>query len=102
MRSIWKGPFINKVFIKILWKLELKNNDIIKSTESLPKKIWSRNSLILPSFIGFFFSIYNGIAFKEKEITEFMIGDKFGQYFRTRKRNLNRWKKKKNKKKKKK
>jgi len=67
-----------------------KNNRLINSQEN-PIKIRSRSSIILPEFIGSYFSIYTGNNYKTVEINESMIGDKFGEYARTRKRNLNRF-----------
>jgi small subunit ribosomal protein S19 len=99
MRSIWKGPFLSQSLIKTLIKFENYNG--FTTTKLSPKKIWSRNSTILPLFVNNFFSIHNGNSFKTVEITEEMVGDKFGQYARTRKKNLNRFKKKKIRKKKK-
>ena len=67
-RSKWKGPFINYDLIKNI-------NTKVKTV-----KIYERNSLILPSFVGKKFQIYNGKKFNLKLITENMVGHKFGEF----------------------
>ena len=43
-RSIWKGPFVHPSLLKI---------DKLKgSTNKKPIKTWSRNSTIIPDFVG--------------------------------------------------
>ena len=114
MRSKWKLPFIElnvlKQFDEILLfsqdKLDFKNNskylmikehqkkNIIyefskKLSKNYPIVVWSRRSCILPEFIGFSFSIYNGKSFKTFVVNKNMINDKFGEYFITKKIGLN-------------
>jgi ribosomal protein S19 len=68
-RSKWKGPFLN-----------LKTKDInIKD-----KNIISRNSLIVPSFVGLTYSVHNGKNYFEVNVNENMIGHKFGEFSFTR------------------
>ena len=52
-RSVWKGPFVEESLIK---KVEKVKNDPNRK----PIKTWSRNSTIIPDFVGFIFLIYNG------------------------------------------
>ena len=63
-RSIWKGPF---------------NAISIHTT-----RIWSRGSCILPHFVGKTVHVYNGRSFVVLQITEQMVGHKFGEFASTR------------------
>ena len=47
-------------------------------------KIWSRRSTILPQFVGLTFGVYNGLKFVPVNVTEDMIGHKFGEFSPTR------------------
>ena len=51
-------------------------NDVIK--------IWSRRSTILPQFVGLTFGVYNGQKHVPVNVTEDMIGHKFGEFSPTR------------------
>ena len=77
-RTKWKGPYIET---KLLTHLEKKSNqfkNIINAT--------SRNSEIIPCFVGMTFHIYNGKTFLKVIVTEEMIGHKFGEFSPTRKK----------------
>ena len=69
-RSTWKGPYINLALLK-----ELKNKKI---------KTYSRNSTILPQFIGYKIKVYNGKKFIPLTITEEMVGHKYGEFVLTK------------------
>lgn len=73
-RSKWKGPYIKPEF------LEKKN------TEKNQQKtlIVTRNSEIVPRFLGLTFNIHNGKNYVELTITEDMINHKFGEFSFTR------------------
>ena len=73
-RSKWKGPFVS--------------NNLLSKTIKNKKEIItkSRNSTILPSFLGKSFKIYNGKIFHKILITEKMIGYKLGEFSPTRKK----------------
>jgi small subunit ribosomal protein S19 len=73
-RSKWKGPFINATEL----------NKIRSSQDSKKKMIISRNSEIVPSFVGFVFSVHNGKVYSEINVNENMIGHKFGEFSFTR------------------
>ena len=76
-RSVWKGPFVDGYVLK---KAE-------KSRESGRKeviKIWSRRSTILPQFVGMTFGVYNGHKFIPVNVSEDMVGHKFGEFSPTR------------------
>ena len=47
-------------------------------------KIWSRRSTILPQFVGLTFGVYNGKKHIPVNVSEEMIGQKFGEYSPTR------------------
>ena len=47
-------------------------------------KIWSRRSTILPQFVGLTFGVYNGRKHIPVNVTEDMIGQKFGEFSPTR------------------
>ena len=76
-RSVWKGPFVDAHVLK---KAE-KSRD---SGRSEVIKIWSRRSTILPQFVGLVFGVYNGKKFLPVQVTENMVGHKFGEFSPTR------------------
>jgi small subunit ribosomal protein S19 len=76
-RSVWKGPFIDGYLLRKAEKVRVGGrNEIIKT--------WSRRSTILPQFVGLTFGVYNGIKFVPVNVTEDMIGHKFGEFSPTR------------------
>ncbi len=78
-RSVWKGPFVDAYVLKKAEKVrESGKNEVIK--------IWSRRSTILPpQFVGLTFGVYNGKKhIPPVNVTEEMIGQKFGEYSPTR------------------
>ena len=76
-RAIWKGPFVHPSLLKKIDKL--KNNPTKK-----PIKTWSRNSTIIPDFVGHSFMIHNGKSFIPITISEEMVGHKLGEFAPTR------------------
>ena len=76
-RSIWKGPFVDSYLLK-------KAERAHASGKSEVIKIWSRRSTILPQFVGLTFAVYNGHKHIPVNVTEEMIGQKFGEYSPTR------------------
>jgi ribosomal protein S19 len=73
-KSKWKSPFINTKVLQ-----NLKNN-----TKKL--NIATRNSEIVPNFVGLNFNVHNGKTYTKLTITNDMIGHKFGEFSSTRKR----------------
>lgn len=73
-RVKWKGPFVDKSLI----------NDA-KSKKYFEIKTTSRKTIVISSFIGKTFSVHNGKTFFKFEITEGMVGHKFGEFSPTRK-----------------
>ena len=76
-RSIWKGPFVDGYVLKKAETAKASGkNEVIK--------IWSRRSTILPQCVGLTFAVYNGKKHIPVNVTEEMIGQKFGEYSPTR------------------
>lgn len=73
-RSKWKGPYINPEFLK-------KTNAEKNQQKTL---IISRNSKIVPRFLGLTFNVHNGKNYIELTVTEDMINHKFGEFSFTR------------------
>lgn len=71
-RSKWKGPFIH---LKNLKK---------KMLATKISKIWSRDTVILSSFINHKFLVHSGKKFKNLLITREKVGYKFGEFCTTR------------------
>ena len=65
-RSIWKGPYVGTQF--------RKKKDLFIS----------RNSEIVPVFLGATFKVHNGQKYTDILVTENMIGHKFGEFSFTR------------------
>ena len=76
-RSVWKGPFVDGYLLKKAdTARESGRNDVIK--------IWSRRSTIMPQFVGLIFGVHNGNKFIPVNVTEDMVGHKFGEFAPTR------------------
>ena len=76
-RSVWKGPFVDPYLLKKADKVrDSGRNEVIKT--------WSRRSTILPQFVGLTFGVYNGKKHVPVNVTEDMIGHKFGEFSPTR------------------
>ncbi len=76
-RSIWKGPFVHPSLLKKIDKLKEK-------PDKKPIKTWSRNSTIIPDFVGHSFLIHNGKTFIPITVSEEMVGHKLGEFSPTR------------------
>ena len=76
-RSIWKGPFVHPSLLKKIDKVKDKTNQ-------KPIKTWSRDSTIIPDFVGLSFLIHNGKLFIPITISEDMVGHKLGEFAPTR------------------
>ena len=76
-RSVWKGPFVDPSLIK---KVE-KQKDAMNVK---PIKTWSRNSTIIPEFVGVSFLIHNRKKFILITISEDMARHKLGEFSPTR------------------
>jgi len=76
-RSVWKGPFIDGYLLK-------KADKVRNSGRNEVIKIWTRRSTILPQFVGLTFGVYNGHKHIPVNVSEEMIGMKFGEFSPTR------------------
>ena len=76
-RSVWKGPFVDGYLLA-------KADAARASTRNEVIKIWSRRSTILPQFVGLVFGVYNGRKFLPVQVSENMVGHKFGEFSPTR------------------
>lgn len=76
-RSVWKGPFVDGHLLK-------KVQNAIESSKKVVIKTWSRRSTILPIFVGYTFSVYNGNKFIPVVVSEEMVGRKLGEFAPTR------------------
>jgi small subunit ribosomal protein S19 len=77
-RSLKKGPFVN-------YKLLAKVDQQVGESNKKPIKTWSRNSLIIPDFVGQTFLVHNGKAFTSVYVSENMVGHKLGEFSPTKK-----------------
>jgi small subunit ribosomal protein S19 len=55
-----------------------------KGAKAEPIKTWSRDSTIIPEFVGVTFLIHNGRIFHKLYVTEDMVGHKLGEFSPTR------------------
>jgi small subunit ribosomal protein S19 len=78
-RAKWKGPFINTKNLEQLNLIKNKNQEVLKKNIPI-----SRDSEIIPSFIGLTFNVYNGKIYSEVTVNEHMVGHKFGEFSFTR------------------
>ena len=76
-RSVWKGPFVDGYLLK-------KAETARQSSRHEMIRIWSRRSTILPQFVGLTFGVYNGHKHIPVQVTEEMVGHKFGEFAPTR------------------
>lgn len=86
-RVKWKGPHINHNLLKKVENTISNSKNTIKTT--------SKNSIIVPKFIGLTLQVYNGKTFITIKVIEEMLNHKLGEFINTRKQFS--YKKKKNK-----
>lgn len=77
-RSLKKGGFISSKLLE-----ELDESDTQKTKKII--KTDSRSSVIIPTMLGYTFSVYNGKQHIPVLIREQMIGHKLGEFAPTRK-----------------
>jgi len=77
-RTKWKGPYLETKLLTHSEKTPNNFKNIINTT--------SRNSEIIPCFVGKSFNIYNGKTFVKLTVKEEMTGHKFGEFSPTRKK----------------
>ena len=76
-RSLKKGPFVDH-------HLLAKVDKAVATKDKKPIKTWSRRSTVLPDFIGLTFQVHNGKTFVPVNVSEEMVGHKFGEFAPTR------------------
>ncbi|MBI5887440.1 MAG: 30S ribosomal protein S19 [Deltaproteobacteria bacterium] len=77
MRSVKKGPFVDKHLLEKIQKAEdAKSKKVIKT--------WSRRSMVIPEMVGFTMAVHNGKKFIPVFVTENMVGHKLGEFSPTR------------------
>ena len=85
-RSLRKGPFS--------FPFGFSSSQPSASSSKL-LQVWSRNSCILPQFVGLLVHVHTGKAFLPLRISEHMIGHTFGEFASTRKKGAHKKKGKK-------
>jgi small subunit ribosomal protein S19 len=78
-RSSWKLNYIDPLLLKQLYVLSK-----MKSDKKPVLQIWSRQSTILPDFVGLKVMVHNGIRFVTITLTKAMVGHKFGEFALTK------------------
>nr|YP_316610.1 ribosomal protein S19 [Thalassiosira pseudonana]AAZ99417.1 ribosomal protein S19 [Thalassiosira pseudonana]QWM92937.1 ribosomal protein S19 [Thalassiosira pseudonana] len=86
-RVKWKGPYVTNNLLKKITNSFLENKNEIKTV--------SRDSVILPKFIGLNLRVYNGKTFMVVKIADEMVNYKLGEFVTTRKQFSYKKKKKK-------
>ena len=80
-RSVWKGPYIsNSLFNSVVESSKASRPSVVKTM--------SRNSVILPFFLGKQFLVYNGKSYITLRVNSDMIGHKLGEFVPTRLRQV--------------
>lgn len=72
-RSAWKGPSV----------VPLPIANALKT--GAPIRTNARSCTILPQFVGLKFQVHNGKEYIQFEVTDEMVGNKLGEFARTRK-----------------
>lgn len=76
-RSIKKGPYVEEALLK-------RVNRMMEGGSRQPVKTWSRRSTVVPEFVGYTISVYDGRKHVPIFITENMVGSKLGDFAPTR------------------
>ncbi|MFA6198480.1 MAG: 30S ribosomal protein S19 [Patescibacteria group bacterium] len=76
-RSLKKGPFTDPKLLKKLGKLRVGDKTVIKT--------WSRDSVISPAMVGFYFGVHNGREHTSVFVVENMVGHRLGEFSPTKK-----------------
>jgi len=76
-RSAKKLPFVEEYVLRKVRKASLSGKKTIIN-------IRSRKTVILPDFVGLTFGVYNGKTYVSVNVSEGMVGCKFGEYSPTR------------------
>lgn len=72
-RSLKKGPYVEESLLKKVEKL--RGSGLRQAI-----KTWSRNSTVIPDFVGLTFAVHDGHKHVPVFITENMVGHKLGEF----------------------
>ena len=76
-RSANKGPYVHPSLLAKVKKVkESGKRDVIKT--------WSRESMVIPEFVGLTIAVHNGKKFVSVFVTENMVGHYLGEFSPTR------------------
>jgi len=76
-RSSRKGPFVHPSLLKKVEKVRASSKrEVIKT--------WSRQSTVMPDFVGLTIAVHNGKKFVSVFVTENMVGHSLGEFSPTR------------------
>ncbi len=76
-RSSRKGPFVHPSLLKKVEKVRASSKrEVIKT--------WSRQSTVMPDFVGLTIAVHNGKKFVSVFVTENMVGHCLGEFSPTR------------------
>ena len=76
-RSSRKGPFVHPSLLKKVEKVRAgSKREVIKT--------WSRQSTVMPDFVGLTIAVHNGKKFVSVFVTENMVGHSLGEFSPTR------------------
>ena len=76
-RSSRKGPFVHPSLLKKVEKVRASSKrEVIKT--------WSRQSTVMPDFVGLTIAVHNGKKFVPVFVTENMVGHSLGEFSPTR------------------
>ena len=76
-RSLHKGPFTDPKLVEKIKRLRPGDKTVVKT--------WSRDSVVVPEFVGFTIGVHNGRDHVSVLIVENMVGYRLGEFAPTRK-----------------
>jgi small subunit ribosomal protein S19 len=76
-RSLKKGPYIEE-------RLMARTEKAKAAGDRRAIKTWSRDSMVVPDFVGLTFAVYDGKKHVPVFITEGMVGHRLGEFVHTR------------------
>jgi small subunit ribosomal protein S19 len=77
-RSIKKGPYVAASLLQKFEKMQASSG----KREAI--KTWSRDSVVIPEFVGLTIAVHDGRKFVSVYITENMVGHALGEFAPTR------------------
>jgi small subunit ribosomal protein S19 len=69
-----KNGFVHNAIIKNIEGFTIPGKNKTKKKNSIEIEVYSRSSIILPTFVGKTFKIYNGKKFLSLKVTEKIVG----------------------------